>query len=592
MVNGILVVRWDDKLGVVVEGMYPKALKISEDHIMRIFTTHAMGGGESSFMSMSIEKLFIASYYTGLPEEGKSQFYVALLLNESENADIYEEPLVEITPLLLTHVKDKYFDVYLQKQFQDIQKLTQMTEEQRYAMIHRDPRRVLVLRKLGLGVIPKDELRKWLSDQLGEEVLDIEGILSPFFKTQMIQILPVDTMDGKKVNCIFLIKDAFSMRSPVEKFYVEGKEGKAPPEMKPVFEIYRTNVETFFKEYKLSDEDSKQIAEIAADPSHYNLITILRNNYIELNQLPNIYEKDVNQIMPQINELIRHNIIDGIKDKRGNNWLFLKTDIVFPSFFPEYIVDSIRRRWMEKNITQNLALQHLELLKSVYKGEEEKFIRELGVPAKEAEEELPSARIPSKVPPKITPREAKAEVVATATATKVFTDEQMFNLIEQVNYLRKQAKVDLDNRDREAAYKKLQEAIKITKDLMAAGAVGQDKRLEKLEEVANSLKKLLGKEVKKEREEAPKIAPAIPIPVSAPASSPKTAADQQKILREQRDSAISAADKALTAGNFIEAVELLEQAAAYSEQMGEKDKSRDILKMANDIREKLKKLGK
>ena len=39
--KGILVSRWDDKLGIVVEGKYPPTLEISEDHMMRIFTTHA-----------------------------------------------------------------------------------------------------------------------------------------------------------------------------------------------------------------------------------------------------------------------------------------------------------------------------------------------------------------------------------------------------------------------------------------------------------------------------------------------------------------------------------------------------------------------
>ncbi|MHA1650928.1 MAG: hypothetical protein ACTSYB_12100, partial [Candidatus Helarchaeota archaeon] len=421
-----------------------------------------MGGGEASFLSMSIENLYIASYYTGLPEEGRSQYYVALLLDEDENADIYEEPLIEVTPLLIAHVKDKYFDKFLAKQFEDIQKLTKMTEEQRYAMIHRDDRRILILRKLGLGAIQKDELRKWLSDQLGEEVLDLDALLSPFFKTQMIEELPVETMDGSTTKCIFLIKDVFSMRCPVEKFYTMGKDGKAPLEMKQVFEIYKNKVDEFFKDYKLSDEDSKQIAEIAADPNHYNLITILRNNYVEINQLPDIYEKNLDEIMPFINELKRYNIVDEIKDKRGNRWIFLKTDIVFPTFFPEYIIDSIRRRWMEKDITQNLALRHLELLKSVYRGEEEEFLEEIGVPLEKPEEAIPAEALlttPTKKEP-------------SAAPTKTLSDEELFKLVERVNFLRKEAKIDLDNKDREAAYEKLQEAIKITKDLIAAGAPG------------------------------------------------------------------------------------------------------------------------
>ncbi len=576
MPYGIIIVRWDDKLGVVVEGMHPRALKISEDHIMRIFTTHAMGGGEAGFLSMTIENLSVASYYTGLPEEGRSQYYVALLLNDDDDADIFEESLIEISKLLIDHVKDKYFNRYLEKQYEDIQTLTEITEEQRYSMIHRDQRRILVLRKLGLGAILKDDLRKWLSDQVGEEVLDLDAILSPFHKTQMIRQLPVITKEGKQLECIFLIKDVFTMRSPVEKFYKLSKDGGSKRDLKKVFQIYKEEIDSFFKDYKFGDADSQQIAEIVADPNNYNLITILRNNYIEINQLPDIYEKPLDQIMPSINELKRHNIISEIKDKKGSIWIFLKSDIVFPSFFPEYLVDSIRRRWMEKNITQDLALKHLELLRSVYRGEEEKF----ELPLEKIEKPVAVEQLPSKKP-----KEEAIEVVAT----KTMSDEQLFKLVERVNILRQEAKMDLDNRDRQQAYNKLQEAIKLTKDLMAAGAVGQEKRLDKLERVSLSVKKIL------EKEEAKKIkmeqVPAPSVPAAQRVTATTSAKDAQKFLREDRDSSIANADKALTAGNFREAINHLERASELSDKMGEKEKAADIRKMANDIKSKLEKLG-
>ena len=40
----------------------------------------------------------------------------------------------------------------------------------------------------------------------------------------------------------------------------------------------------------------------------------------------------------------------------------------YKTFFPEYMVDSIRRRWGEKNISQELALKHLQLLKGIFQG--------------------------------------------------------------------------------------------------------------------------------------------------------------------------------------------------------------------------------
>lgn len=574
MPNGIVIVRWDDKLGVVIEGMYPRGLKINEDQVMRIFTTHAMGGGEAGFLSMTIENLSIASYYSGLPEEGRSQYYVALLLQDDENADIFEDPLTEISKLLIDHVKDKYFEQFLAKEFEDIQKLTVMTEEQRYSMIQRDERRVLVLTKLGLGPIYKDELRKWLSDQLGEEVLDLEAILSPFFKTHMIHELPMDKPDGSQNSCLFLIKDVFVMRSPVEKFYKISKAGTAPSEMKKVFEDYREEVDSYFGDYKFGDADSIIIAEVVADPSSYNLITILRNNYVEINQLSDIYEKPLDQIINSINELKRLNVINEIKDKRGNKWIFLKSDIVFPTFFPEYLVDSIRRRWMEKGIDQNLALKHLELLKSVYRGEEE----ELAVSLTREEKALIVDKLPKK--------KAKIEIEA-APEIKTMSDEELFKLVERVNILRKEAKMDLDNKDRKLAYNKLREAIKITENLIAAGAVGQEKRLEKLEKVAMSVERLLGKDETKKIE--------APISTPEPLESSKVMVDTKradfKMLRDQRDSAIASADKALSGGNFQEAVSFLENAAELSERMGETDKATDIRKMASDIKSKLEKLA-
>ena len=141
---------------------------------------------------------------------------------------------------------------------------------------------------------------------------------------------------------------------------------------------------------------------------------------------------------------------------------------------------------------------------------------------------------------------------------------------------------------RRKALSKLEEAVKITKDLIAAGAVGQEKRLTKLEGVVGSLKKLLDKEKAKvtKKEAAPPIAAA----PAAPAVAAKSAVDQQKVLREERDNAIASADQSLTAGNFNAAIDFLEKAAALSEKMGEKDKAKDITKMANDIKNKLKKM--
>ena len=193
--KGILVTRWDDKLGIVVEGKYPATLEISEDHMMRIFTTHAMGGGEAGFLSMMVEDINIASYYTGLPKEGSSQYYIALILDkdEADNADQFEEALIETTNNLLPEIKSPAFSEILKRNFFKIPQLLEMTEEMRYANIFKNEKRVKVLQKLGYGATTLDEVQKWLSDQFEEEILDLENVLLPFEKNKMILKLKVET---------------------------------------------------------------------------------------------------------------------------------------------------------------------------------------------------------------------------------------------------------------------------------------------------------------------------------------------------------------------------------------------------------------
>jgi len=276
--KGILVTRWDDKLGIVVEGKYPATLEISEDHMMRIFTTHAMGGGEAGFLSMMVEDINIASYYTGLPKEGSSQYYIALILDkdEADNADQFEEALIETTNNLLPEIKSPAFSEILKRNFFKIPQLLEMTEEMRYANIFKNEKRVKVLQKLGYGATTLDEVQKWLSDQFEEEILDLENVLLPFEKNKMILKLKVETGENnEELDCVFLIKDAFIMRSPAEKLYKMAKEG-AIPEMGKIFKEYIKEVEDYFREYKLDDKDNIEIANLISDPDLNYLISILR----------------------------------------------------------------------------------------------------------------------------------------------------------------------------------------------------------------------------------------------------------------------------------------------------------------------------
>ncbi|MBD3227251.1 MAG: hypothetical protein GF329_03605 [Candidatus Lokiarchaeota archaeon] len=573
--KGIIVTRWDDKLGIVVEGKYPPTLNISEDHMMRIFTTHAMGGGEAGFLSMMVENINIASYYTGLPKEGSSQYYVALILEKDEagNPDLFEEALIETANNLIPQVKNPAFSEILKENFFKLPQLLEISTDMRYANIFRNERRSKALQKLSYGVCTLEELQKWLSDQFDEEILDLDNVLLPFDKNNMIRQFTITKEDNEEIDCVFLVKDVFIMRSPAEKLYKMAKDGSVP-EMKKIFNEYIETVEDYFKEYKLDDEDNKNIAAIMADPDLNYLMSVLRENYREKNELIETLNKSADEVDKLINTLKQNDIIQiYTRKKTKDNIIVLKCDIKFPEFFPEYLIDSIRRRWMEEDIEQELALAHLELLKGVFKGEEELALEEIEeeegliaaeemgkgpveVPLKAETEKIEEVKIPSEY------REEKREEVAEPVAPTL-SDEEIFKMTSEVNTLRAKAKTLLSKKEYEDALVTINKAIGLSEKLVEAGNTKFKKRIKKFENVVETLNRLIEKKQRKEEEEV---------------------VDKSALMSE-RTKILADADDAFTSNEFESAIELLEKAIDITNKLGE-DPS-EIQAMVDNIKSHL-----
>ncbi|MHA1268656.1 MAG: hypothetical protein ACTSPY_02610 [Candidatus Helarchaeota archaeon] len=562
--KGILVTRWDDKLGIVVEGKYPPTLEISEDHMMRIFTTHAMGGGEAGFLSMMVENINIASYYTGLPKEGSNQYYIAIILDkdESENPDVLEEPLIETVNNLLPQIKSPAFSEILRKNFFKIPQLIETTEEMRYANIFKNEKRTKALQKLSYGATTLDEVQRWLSDQFDEEILDLENIFLPFEKNKMIKKFTVVLEnDNSELDCIFLVKDVFVMRAPVEALYKMAKEG-SNVEMKKIFNNYIEEVESYFREYKLDDKDNAIIAEIMADPDLNYLVSKLKEKYYKKSEIPDLINKTPEETQALLDILKQNKVIIYFKDKMNEEYVFLLCDIQFPTFFPEYLIDAIRRRWMEKDIEQEVAIAHLELLKSMFKGEEEAVVLEIeGEEAEIGEKEpivVPLKAETEKLEEIVIPTEFK-EVSSTsgAEARPTMSDEEIFKLTSEINTLRAKAKTLLSKKEYEDALNAINKAIELSNKLVEAGNPEFKKRIKKFQDVVETLNKLIKK--KKVEKEIDK-----------------------SVLISERTKVLEEADLAFTSSKYEEAIQLLERAIELSNQLGED--SSEIQAMVDNIK--------
>ncbi|MGQ4873269.1 MAG: hypothetical protein ACP6IY_04260 [Promethearchaeia archaeon] len=318
----------------------------------------------AGILSMRIKRFSIVSYYTGIPEdEAESQYFVALVLNENENPNTYEESLTEIAKMIIDAVGKPGFQDFYIECFDRVSKMKEISEEQRYAFIFRDDVRNLLLTKLTDGPMTKEGLAKWLSKEVEREVTDIDGLLAPLLKTDLVTELNISK--GKKVSLeyVFLLRDVALIRAPHVEIFKAAKSGQMDPELR---ERYQKEVEKFFKTYRITTQDTRTIAEYISNPDTYDIIKVLRQGYMTREEIA----PKIGREMPNLDRLLKRmaedKIILPIKDKKQRVWIFLLSDIQAITFFPEYMVDVIRRRWKEGTIAKEIALKHLELLRAEY----------------------------------------------------------------------------------------------------------------------------------------------------------------------------------------------------------------------------------
>ncbi|MHA1338522.1 MAG: hypothetical protein ACTSRZ_01165 [Promethearchaeota archaeon] len=365
MPRGMIVARWDDRLGITPEAAYPPEIEnvLEHDDLLTIFSTHAISE-KAGILAMRIKRLNIISYYSGLPEgEETEQYFVVVILEQEEDPASYEERLTEIAKLIIASIDKPGFNEMFAKFYEQLIKMEKITEEQRYAFIFRDRYRRLLLQKLTNGPMTKEGLAKWISKEVDQEVTDIDGLLAPLKKTELIE--EINISKGKKVSLeyIFLMRDVAVIRVPNVEIFKAAKSGQMPEDIR---QKYIEEVENFFKNYRISNADAGILGEIVSDPDMYEIINVLRNEYIIRAELPMKLSRDIPNLEQILKDLAEKKIITAVKDKKGRIWLFLLSDIKFPNFFPEYMIDVIRRRWKEGTIAKEIALKHLELLRAEY----------------------------------------------------------------------------------------------------------------------------------------------------------------------------------------------------------------------------------
>lgn len=359
MPKGIAVIKWDDKEGVILEAKYPENLKIEQDEIMRIYTSHAMGEGRPGLLSIKLSGADnVLSYFTGIDVE--VQFAIAILLDIDEDTNWFEDPLLESINNIITNVGTEKFKDILSKTFIYIVKSSKLTQEQIYAYILKDYKMTKLFEILKEGPLTIVDLKERLEKELGETVSNMDSLLSHLIRGKLIIR---DFVKEGKVENIFLIRDFYGTRLPPYDIISKVQSKKFSSVLANDF---IQNLLEYFQVYTPSAKDIERLAELITNPIYYDLITILRKQPILSEEIAKQSDFDKEEIEEVYHTLLRLKIIAEFKDHKLKKWTLLTSDIKFHTFFPSYLLENLRNLLRLRKIERTLAIKHFELLEKNY----------------------------------------------------------------------------------------------------------------------------------------------------------------------------------------------------------------------------------
>ena len=374
MPKGIIITEWTEDQGLVAKFNYPEEIETDLDDMMRIFYAHITGAGEAGNVMVRLEKARsnVSSYFTGMDAE--KPFMINLILDLGEEPEMFgetviqdiNESILEFLNRMGTGVSQDYeivkdLKLYIKGALFLLERLKNLTKEQRLAQIYVSEKGRTILEILQEKPLSRKELQGLLGEKLNKLISNIEITLDPFIKTGLIK---QDWVEGDSDISLFLLTDFSFFRSPVTKLIEDAKKNLPTPTLATK---YIEEVTKFFTNYHPTLEDNLKIAQNMMNPDKYDYITLFRERAYPLNKIPRGPGESIEEVGGFLKSMVDDNIIIVLKDEKNLDWVLLFTDVVAHTFYPEYLIEKIRKDSVEGKLNKNIAIKHLDFLEETYK---------------------------------------------------------------------------------------------------------------------------------------------------------------------------------------------------------------------------------
>ncbi|MBY8986249.1 MAG: hypothetical protein KGD65_14330, partial [Candidatus Lokiarchaeota archaeon] len=140
---GLIVMKWDERVGTEILAKHPEEIVITDKTLMQVYSTHEYSG-ELGIISLMVGSLNIASYYTG-PDKG---YYILLLLNIDDDPDTYEGGLIDASRTILQSLEDDSYKELVPTLFRRLSVYPSLNAEQLLAITYQDEVKRLIINRL------------------------------------------------------------------------------------------------------------------------------------------------------------------------------------------------------------------------------------------------------------------------------------------------------------------------------------------------------------------------------------------------------------------------------------------------------------
>ena len=355
---GLVIMKWDDRVGTEILATHPEEISITDKTLMQVYSTHEYTG-EAGMVSLMVGSLNIASYFSG-PEKS---LYVILLLNLDEDPDAYEGGLVDISGIVLQNLDDDAYLRMVPTLFQRLSVYPHLNDEQRLAITYQDEiKRMIINRLRDEGTVSKSELTVWLKDRYRRGFVDLEGVLIELIKRELIKEASVKGMPSE---LIFLTNDLLISRVPPVKVL------KAPDQVglpTALVQDYKAECRKYFQTYKPSEQDNLRLIDIFVDPQVYETLKLLRTAIVTRNDLEKLKKKGVEDLDVVLKKLWENQMIQVFQDASGNEYYALLTDFYMNRLFPKHMLIKIKDAYDHKSKADQVLVEYCNVLEDSYQA--------------------------------------------------------------------------------------------------------------------------------------------------------------------------------------------------------------------------------